>query len=1062
VGLLIAARPPDLRPGRVSPRFGREHGSFCPGHKRPEPASIGSVRQHRLGGTVISTRRLFAGYAAVLIAATALYFARPAWASVAIVIASLSGIGAILVGVRRYRPRRPIPWLLIAGALLVSAAARLSYDNLPGQPGVLKPWGWTVWVLHMVMAVLLLAGVIGLVRVRIRGIAGAIDVAIIGLGAGLVTAITVAVPYARLPGTAEFVSVRVAYVVRDVLILVAALLLITMVRRNLAVLLLFSGLTGLLVFDLAVRVQLILGVYPAGQPLDFGRIAFYGAIGAAALVPSMRAIDAPRPANRSEVTPLRLIPVAVAALLPTALLVIELFALPSWTDPLVISVVAAVLILVFARLADLTARLRRQGRGERALREAIADLADVQTVADIGAALHRAVRRLLPAGAVGEVVLVNGLHVPDLAEPGPTTLLPAEVRQRVGDGFAVAIPLARDQRPQHGPTGSAIQTVDRDWPTLLVRSDRRTLGAIRGRLGVLATEATLAVERLHLAEQVIRHANEAYFRALVQNSTDVILIVDDEGSIRYASPAAETVLGTASLAGTPLAALVHPQDRVIVEQLLARSGRGPTDWTVPRAGRAPAQVEVTCVDLRHDPAVGGRVLTLRDVTEQRRLQHELVERAFQDPLTGLGNRLAFSGRLERAVSHSESADDTLAALFVDLDDLKLINDGLGHQVGDALLTRMGDRLRDFIVERPVARDAMVARLGGDEFAVLLPKVGDEGNAEQAARALVATLSQPMHVNGHELTCTASVGVATTAGDVDSSAELLRHADLALYAAKAAGKAQSYLYQPWMRDAVLDRLELRSALEHAIGNDELYLEYQPIIALDTGALTGFEALLRWRHPLRGRLAPDEFITVAEDSGLIAPVGEWVLTTAVRALASIAPADDVTYMAVNVSARQFAKGDFVSVVRRVLAETGLPPHRLLLEITESVLLRDGESTWHELERLRGLGVRIAIDDFGTGYSALSYLRHVPLDIVKLDRLFTHQMAASVRQRQLVEGIVNLTTILGLQVVAEGIETESERALALQVGCTFGQGFLFGQPMPATEARDWIAAQHAMARP
>jgi EAL domain-containing protein (putative c-di-GMP-specific phosphodiesterase class I) len=221
-----------------------------------------------------------------------------------------------------------------------------------------------------------------------------------------------------------------------------------------------------------------------------------------------------------------------------------------------------------------------------------------------------------------------------------------------------------------------------------------------------------------------------------------------------------------------------------------------------------------------------------------------------------------------------------------------------------------------------------------------------------------------------------------------------------------------------------------------------------VAPDTGKPVGYEALLRWQHPLRGRLTPDEFITVAEDSGLIAPVGEWVLSNAVDALPRIGPDpdDEDTYIAVNVSARQFANRDFVSVVRRVLAQSGLRPQRLLLEITESVLLRDGETTWHDLERLRDLGVRIAIDDFGTGYSALSYLRHVPLDIVKLDRRFTHQMNDSLRQRQLVEGIVNLTRILGLQVVAEGIETEPELALAQQVGCSFGQGYLFGRPMPA----------------
>jgi diguanylate cyclase (GGDEF)-like protein/PAS domain S-box-containing protein len=822
----------------------------------------------------MTTRRLVAGYLALMSVASTLYFVWPS--SVAVMVIGLGSAGAIIVGLRRYRPHRARSWLALAAALLLNAIARVVADALPGQPGVLRPWVWVVWTLHLVMAVLLVGGVIGMARATIRGVAGAIDAAIIALGTGLVAALVIAIPYSRLPGTGVLHGgVRTAYVLRDVLILAAGLLLVTAVRRSVSVLLLFTGLVGLLTYDFLFRVGRIRGVYLAGTAIDLGWLLFFVAIGTAALLPSMVATGAPRRAGGPEVAPLRLVPVAVAALLPTALLLTGSFRLPVWSRSMIIGVASVVLILVFARMVDIASRLRRQVNGERVLREAIADLADVQDVAAVDAALDRAVRRLLPPGADHRLVVAPpGRYLPVGVEPGhaepcPTaTLLPAIAAQLGDVGFTLAIPLIRSGPKGPSDPGVIGSTMDNGgsvteagWPTLLVRSDRRSLSAIRPRLDVLATEAALALERIALHEQVIRHTSETYFRTLVQNSTDVILIVDDDGLIRYASPSAETVLGSASLPGLALPALVQREDRATVEHLLERArsvagtARGPAvslhgDWTVPRPDRDAARVEVTCLDLRQDPSVGGIVVTLRDVTEQRHLERELIERALRDPLTGLGNRLAFSDRLEAAVGGSTAATGIVAALFVDLDDMKVINDGLGHDAGDALLRRMGERLGDFVVARAATEPGMVARLGGDEFAVLLTGMSDQRTAEAAATQLVATLSRPVQLNGHEVTCTASVGVATTAADVDSSAELLRRADLALYAAKASGKAQSWHYQPWMRTAVMDRLELRSALEQAITRNELFLEFQPIVGLESLEPVGFEALLRCSTPSAG--------------------------------------------------------------------------------------------------------------------------------------------------------------------------------------------------------------------
>jgi EAL domain-containing protein (putative c-di-GMP-specific phosphodiesterase class I) len=326
--------------------------------------------------------------------------------------------------------------------------------------------------------------------------------------------------------------------------------------------------------------------------------------------------------------------------------------------------------------------------------------------------------------------------------------------------------------------------------------------------------------------------------------------------------------------------------------------------------------------------------------------------------------------------------------------------------------------------------------------------------------LLDVLAKPVPIGTHEVTAGVSLGVATTDVDVETGQDLLRNADLALYAAKGTGKGQWRHYEPWMRGTVMARLELRASLERAIQDDALRIEYQPIVSLADTLPVGFEALLRWEHPTRGRLSPDKFIDVAEESGLIVPIGEWVLGKAISAAESWRGDEPVgpPYVAVNVSARQFRTLGFTATVDHLLKQSELRPDRLMLEITESLLLRDDEAVWRDLVYVRDTGVRIAIDDFGTGYSALSYLRHVPLDMIKLDRSFIHSMDRSAKQRELVRGIVGLADVLGLQVVAEGIETEEEREWATQIGCAFGQGYLFSPPLPEAEVRPWLKRTYA----
>ena len=612
--------------------------------------------------------------------------------------------------------------------------------------------------------------------------------------------------------------------------------------------------------------------------------------------------------------------------------------------------------------------------------------------------------------------------------------------------------------------------------TLLVQGDVATLDALRPRLEVLASQADVALERIRLNEENIRHISESYFRSLVQNSADIILIVDDDNRIRYASPSAGSVFGGTPLRGVSLPELVEQPDRGAVQRLLAKVRAGAAgvadgedctvaqsvshrDWVVRSDPAALARVEASCRDLRADPSIGGLVVTLRNVTQQRILEHELEQQALYDPLTGLGNRRSFVEQLDTVTGR---ADALTAVLYTDLDDLKLINDALGHETGDAILTAVADRLESFAA-RGGGQHSTAARLGGDEFALLLAPVATPREADTAAAELLDLLSQPVSVGGNTMTCGASIGVATTDVDAGTSQDLLRNADLAVYAAKTAGKGQWRHYAPSMRGTVMARLEIRSSLERAIADDALRLEYQPIVELADGEPVGFEALLRWEHPTRGRLCPDQFIDVAEESGLIGPIGDWVLATATCAARQWpSTTTHAPYVAVNVSARQFRTLDFTATVDRLLARSGLRPDRLMLEITETLLLRDDELIWDNLQRLRRSGVRIAIDDFGTGYSALGYLRHIPLDMIKLDRSFIQSMCTSAQQHQLVAGIVALAGTLGLQVIAEGIETEQEWAAAAQVRCQYGQGYLFSRPLSAADVCGWLARPADVATP
>jgi diguanylate cyclase (GGDEF)-like protein len=426
---------------------------------------------------------------------------------------------------------------------------------------------------------------------------------------------------------------------------------------------------------------------------------------------------------------------------------------------------------------------------------------------------------------------------------------------------------------------------------------------------------------------------------------------------------------------------------------------------------------------------------------------DLTYSAFHDSLTGLANRGLFTERIGQVLARAEADGTVVGVLFLDLDDFKVVNDSYGHEYGDRLLLAVAGRLTASLRPGDIA-----ARLGGDEFAALV--VGpSSASVEAVASRVVSVLSEPFTIGDRVVSGSASIGVATSEDNPDGQ-ELLRQADVALYVAKHAGKGQWRRYETELHTEMVDRLELRAALDRGITKGELAVEFQPIVGLRTGVTAGFEALVRWDHPVRGRLLPDQFIDLAEDTGLVVPMGRWVIA---RALAEAAHWPDLggraPYVAINVSGRQFRTPGFVTSVLYALDEAGLPPSRLMLEITESLLMPDDEQVWDDLVELRRAGVRVAIDDFGTGYSSLSYLRHVPLDALKIDRLFTATISTSAQQSALVEGIVRLAHTLGLEVIAEGIERPAERDMLARFGCRYGQGFLFSHPLSADAALEWM---------
>jgi diguanylate cyclase (GGDEF)-like protein/PAS domain S-box-containing protein len=668
--------------------------------------------------------------------------------------------------------------------------------------------------------------------------------------------------------------------------------------------------------------------------------------------------------------------------------------------------VAAVPLLVLQVASIGALRQWRERQQAEALYDAAGRIRASVDSSHVRAELVHSARQLLAAGSVRVV------H--DLQEPSA----PGALRVPLDDG-------------------AAIEVADRAMGGAWSRDDTSRLQALAG-VASGALSNALLYEQLH---------------AITRSLGEGVLALDADGCITFVNPAAAGLLGWRAdeLLGRHVAAAVDPAglldsgdglEWVHAPRLRAGEILRIDEYSVTRSDGSSLDASVTASPVLRDGEVVGAVLALRDSTERKALERRLMHQAFHDQLTGLPNRALFLDRLEHARGRGATARQ--AVLFVDLDRFKVINDSLGHRVGDDVLCTVASRL-----VTAVHPGDTVARFGGDEFTVLIEELTDREQATATATRIHQALALPIGAGDRDVVLAASIGIAVAEpGGVPR--DLLAAADIAMYEAKSAGGARSAVAEDDADGSARARLDLEMELRTAIERDELELEFQPVVRAHDEALHGFEALVRWRHPRWGMLQPSEFMPLAEDTGLVLPLGEWVLGTACRAARDWHARHPGTgaVMAVNLSAKQFQHPDLCEQVAAVLAETGLAPELLTLEITETVVMQDTGRTLATLRALRELGVRLAIDDFGTGYSSLSYLKRFPVDVVKIDKSFIDGLAGSPVDREIVAAVIRLTNAVGIQTVAEGVESVQQLEQLRLLGCPLIQGFLVSAPQPLSE--------------
>ena len=1018
---------------------------------------------------------IWAWYVAGMTVVIGLYLFVPPFKGYAVVVnvIGVASVIAIAAGVMLHGAKAKVAWtLLLVGQLLYVAGDFYTYtypDLLGGTVGF--PSAGDAIYLSVYPA--LFAGLLLLSRRRDpdRSDRSAIvDSLILNVGFALLSWIFLVAPNLHLSGLTVLAKlVSVAYPLGDILLLAAVIRFAVQAgARTPAFYFLGAGTAALLSTDCAYNYALLKGTYNHQLIYDIGWLAYLALWGAAALHPSMRTLEQPTPGARARLTTTRLLLLAFACLIAPGIHFVEEL---GNTDLLVVIGASAILfLLVVLRMAGLVRQEQRATRRELALRQG--GLALVEAVGRAGveeeavaSAVHivgpSKVRLLLWNDEHAEVAASNGAGT---WEVGDETV--AWVRAQAPTRGHVAV--AEQSEPALAALGlgdAAVTLVvhlslrQGSHGALVVQSPEHVPGDVLDGLEALASQVSLALDAASFAASLHRQKSEARFRSLVAHSSDLITVLDREGIVTYQSPSVERVLGYTvdEIEGQRFDRLLADADRSRLEPIIAGGATsGPESHTLDcslqhQDGRW-LQFEIRHTELLEDEHVRGIVLNSRDVSERKAFEDQLAHQAFHDPVTNLANRALFADRVAHALRSTVRAGSLIAVMFIDLDDFKTVNDSLGHQAGDAILYEVARRL-----ERSIRPADTVARFGGDEFAVLLDGVADSNEVALIAERLLAELEAPTEIDGKQVYPGGSIGICISDEDLLSqdSEELLRNADVAMYMAKRDSKGRYRMFEPTMHERVVERLELRSELERALSRNQLEVYYQPVVHLSSGRDYGVEALLRWHHPERGLVQPAQFVPLAEETGLIIPIGKWVIAEACKkaielqqSYAFLSP----LRMSVNLSVKQLQSDSIIDDVRAVLEETGLAPETLVLEVTETVMLADADVATARLHALKELGVRIAMDDFGTGYSSLSYLSRLPVDILKMDRSF---LGGGIDDNGLAAAIMAIGERLGLEVVAEGIERPDQIDLLQNLGFELGQGFLFGRPMPLGSLAEYLGS-------
>ena len=983
-------------------------------------------------------------------------------------VVGFSGVAAIVVGIWMHSPRARIAWWLFGvGQLLFFSGDVYTYSN-PDAPFP-SPGD----ALYLAVYPVLMAGLLVLVKRRNprRDPAALIDALILTIGVGLLSWVFLIAPNIHLGDISWLAkAVSIAYPLGDVLLLAAAIrLAVDAGKRAPSFYLLAGSIVCLLATDSAYNLAILKGTYDHSQLIyDLGWMAYYILWGAAALHPSMRVLEEPAVDSRPRLTSLRLALLGAACLIAPAIRFAQSL---GNADVLVLIVASAVLfLLVVARMAGLVRQEERIVARERTLRVAGAELVGAAGYTQIYEAAIVGVRQLLGQDPCVHLALLRptGPAVAASSQGCEWPLTESTFAWLQGRASEVRVPyqeVPREIRSELRLEGGhtvllaplAIRSVVRGL--LVANSHGEVSEEVANSFEALGLQVSLAVEGASLAADLHRRQSEARFRSLVAHSSDLITVLDDRGVVTYQSPSVERVLGypVDEVEGTQFDWLLSEADRPRLRRLIAGDGSGSTEahtleCSLTHKDGTTLRFEVQHTDLLHDEHVRGIVLNSRDVSERKAFEEQLAHQAFHDPVTNLANRALFSDRVEHALMRSQRGFPDIAVVFIDLDDFKTVNDSLGHAAGDQVLQEVARRLR--IAVRPTDT---VARFGGDEFAVLHESVNDSSQAADAAARILHALEIPYEIDGKQVFPRASIGICLVDREdtVPEAAELLRNADVAMYMAKRDSKGSYRVFEPAMHERVVERLELRAELQRAIEDDQLELHYQPVVRLTGHEILGVEALLRWQHPTRGTIPPNQFIPLAEETGLIISMGRWVLNEAciegVRIQKRFERGEPLA-ISVNLSVRQLQSDSIVSDVRCALETSGLPPGSLVLEITESVMMSDTDFAVQRLTELKDLGVRLAMDDFGTGYSSLSYLSRFPVDILKMDRSFV----GSGENVALQSAIIALGASLELDVVAEGIELEEQERSLHDLGCELGQGFLFARPMSSADLATFLSGR------